>query len=173
MVALPSGIRPDLTPEDREVKRWLRKCRPLAYSDLIRSNIPGSSGVSPSCSPHSRSPPLLVMETSPEGPLIMKPIRGELQVRVKSLVKKRRCVKHKAQDQDPPKSSLQARGKAPKLGAYVQRSPVKERGLHAQVRVRGQALPSLVQVSKEVGVQRRSSSVQEPGVLREGLLSLL
>ena len=36
MVVLPLGIRPNLTPEDREVKRRLGKCRPQAYSDLIR-----------------------------------------------------------------------------------------------------------------------------------------
>ena len=57
------------------------------------------------------------------------------------MAKKRRNVKHKAQD--PPES----------------RSPVKERGPHAQVRVRGQALPSLAEVSEEAGAQRQSSSV--------------
>ena len=40
----------------------------------------------------------------------------------------------------------------------VPRSLVKERGLHAQARVRGQALPSLAEVSMEAGAQRRSSS---------------
>ena len=39
MVILPSGIRPDLTPEDREVKRRLGKCRPCAYSDMIKSDL--------------------------------------------------------------------------------------------------------------------------------------
>ena len=42
MVVLPSGIRPDLTLEDREVKRRLGKCHPRAYSDLIKSDLPGS-----------------------------------------------------------------------------------------------------------------------------------
>ena len=32
------------------------------------------------------------------------------------------------------------------------------RGSHAQIRVRGQALPSLAEVSEEAGAQRRSSS---------------
>ena len=41
MVVLPSGIRPYLTLEDREVKRWLGKCRPWAYSDLIKSKLHG------------------------------------------------------------------------------------------------------------------------------------
>ena len=52
---LLSGIHPDLSLEDREVKRHLGKCRPQAYSDLIMSDIPSSSGVSPSCSPRSSS----------------------------------------------------------------------------------------------------------------------
>ena len=137
LVALPSGIRPDLTPEDGEVKRQLGKCRPQAYSDLIKSDIPVSSGVSPSCSPHSRSPPLPAMETTPRGPLAVKPTWGELQACVELLAKKRRSVKRKAQD--PLESSLLAQGKVPKLGMSFPRLPVKERGSHAQVWVRGQA----------------------------------
>ena len=156
MVGLPSGIHPDLTPKDREVKRQLGKCRPRAYSNLIRSNIPGSSGVSPSCSLYLRSSPPLDMEISSEGPPAVKPTREELQAHVELLAKKKRSVKHKAQD--PLKGSLSTRGKAPKLGASVSPSPVKERGSHAQVRVRGPALPSLAEVSEVAGAQRRSSS---------------
>ena len=103
---LPSGIRPDLTPEDREVKRQLDKCRPWAYSNLIRSDIPGSSGVGPFCSPYLRSPPPPAIGTSPEGPPAMKLTREELQARVELLAKKRRSAKRKAQA--PPKSSLPA-----------------------------------------------------------------
>ena len=157
MVALPSGIHLDLTLEDREVKRKLGKCRPQAYSDLIRSNIHGSSGVNPSCSPYLRSPPPPVMETSPEGPLVVKPTREELRAHVELLAKKRKSVKRKAQA--PLESSLPARGKTLKLGASVPPSPTKERGSHAQVQVRGQALPSLAEVSEVAGAQRRSSSV--------------
>ena len=96
------------------------------------------------------------METSFGGPLAVKPTRGELQACVELLAKKKRSVKCKAQD--PPESSLPAQGKAPKLGVSVPRSPVKERGSHVQVQVRGQALPSLAKVSEEAGAQRRSSS---------------
>ena len=156
MVALPSGIRPDLTPEDKEVKQQLGKCCPRAYYILIRSDIAGSSGVSPSCSLYSRSPPPPAMETFLEGPLAVKPTRGELQARVELLAKKRRSVKCKAQD--PPKSSLPAWGKASKLGVFASRLPVKERVSQAQVRVRGQALPSLAEVSEEAGAQHHSSS---------------
>ena len=95
MVLLPSSVCPDLTPEDREVKRRLGKCRPWAYSELIKSNLPGSSGVSPSSSPPSKSPPLPAMETSPGGSLVVKPTRGELRARVELLAKKK-SVKRKA-----------------------------------------------------------------------------
>ena len=90
------------------------KCRPQVYSDLIRSNIPSSSGVSPSCSPCSTSPLPFSMETYPGEPLVVKPTRGELRAHVELLAKKRRSVKCKAQD--PPESGLPARGKVPKLG---------------------------------------------------------
>ena len=103
---LPSGIHPDLTPEDSEVKRQLDKYRPRAYFDLIRSNILGFSSVSPSCSPHSRSPPLPAMETTPGRPLTVKPTLRELQALVELLAKKRRSVKCKAQN--PPEGSLPA-----------------------------------------------------------------
>ena len=117
---LLSGIRPDLTLEDKEVKHKLSKCRPRAYSDLIRSDIPSSSSVSPSCSPCSTSSPPPLMETSSRGPLVVRPTRGELLAQVKLLAKKRRRVKRKAQD--PPESSLPARGKVFKLGVSDPRS---------------------------------------------------
>ena len=44
---LPSGIRPDLSYEDKEVKRQLAKCHPQVYSLLIRLDIPEPSGVKP------------------------------------------------------------------------------------------------------------------------------
>ena len=153
MVELPSGIRLDFTLKDREVKRQLGKCRPRAYSDLIKSDILGSLDMGSSYLPYSRSPPPPTMETSPKGPPVVNPTREELQFRVELLAKKRRSAKRKAQA--PPESSLPAWSKIPKLGASSLSSPTKERGSHAQVRVRGQASPSLAEV---VGAQCRSSS---------------
>ena len=95
MVALPSGIRPDLTPEDKEVKRKLGKCHPRAYSDLIRLDIPDPSGVRPFGSPYLTPPPP-AMETSPRGSLAVRPTWEELRARVELLAKKRRSVKRKA-----------------------------------------------------------------------------
>ena len=89
------------------------------------------------------------METSPGGPLVVKPTRGELHARVELLAKRRRSVKHKAQDS--PESSLPGRGKVLKLG-------VSDPCSSSQVPVKGQALSSSTGVSEVVGAQRRSSS---------------
>ena len=152
MVVLPSGIRHDLTLEDKEVKRWLGKCRPRAYSDLIMSNLHGSSGVSPSSSPRSKSPSLPAMETSHGGPLVVKPTRGELRACVKLLVKKKRSVKRRAQD--PPEGSLPTRGKVPKLG-------VSDPHSRAQAQVRVQEWSSSTEVSEVASTHRLSSSAAE------------
>ena len=58
------------------------------------------------------------------------------------LAKKRRSVKHKAQD--PPESNLSAQGKVLKLGVSDPRS-------RSQVQVKGQALSSSVGVFEVVG----------------------
>ena len=89
------------------------------------------------------------METSPGGPLVVKPTRGELRAHVELLVKKRRSVKRKTKD--PTESSLPARGKVPKLG-------VSDPLSRAKVQVKGQAFSFSAEVSEVAGVQRRSSS---------------
>ena len=96
LVVRSSGIRPGLSPEDEEVNWKFAKCRPRVYSELIRSDIPGPSGVSPSRDLASRPPLPFVMKTSHEGPSVMRPTREELQDRVESLAKKKRSVKRKA-----------------------------------------------------------------------------
>ena len=82
----PLGARPDLSPEDKEVKQKLVRCAPRAYSKLIKSDIPRSSGARPARLPFMRSSPLSVMKRSvPKSsspsvsePLTLKPTWGEL-----------------------------------------------------------------------------------------------
>ena len=111
---LPSGIRPDLSSEDKEVKQQLAKCLPLVYSKLIRLDIPGPFGVNPSPPPALRPSLSSVMNPSREGPSAVKPTLEEAQVRVESLVKKKRSIK--CQAQAPPESSLMIWGKILRLG---------------------------------------------------------
>ena len=141
LVALSSGIRPRLSPEDEEVKQKFAKCHPWVYSELIRSDIPGSSGMSPSRAKASRPSLPFVMKTSREGPSVVRPTREELQARVESLARKKMSVKRKAQAS--LESNLAIRGKVPRLGAPSPLSTVKGRGSSDQVPTRGQAPPSV------------------------------
>ena len=75
---LPSGIRPDLSSEDKEVKQQLAKCLPRVYSELIRSDIPEPSSVNPSRPPALRPFLPFVMKPSHEGPSVVKPTQEEL-----------------------------------------------------------------------------------------------
>ena len=88
-----SGIRPDLSPEDRDVKRKLAKCLPRAYSELIKSDIPGSSGLNSSRPYTLRPSPPSVMMFSHERPPVVKPTKGELRARVETLSRRPRSVK--------------------------------------------------------------------------------
>ena len=144
-----SGIRPDLSPEDRDVKRKLAKCLPHDYFKLIRSDILGSSGLKSSRPSTLRPSPSSVMKFSHERPPVVKPTKGELQARVETLFRRPRSVKRKSQD-SLEKSHL-AWSKAPRLGTSSS-SP------SAHVQVQGQAFPSLAEVSRAPSSQPSSAS---------------
>ena len=91
-----SGIRPDLSPADRDVKRKLAKCLPRAYSELIRSDISGSSGSNSSQPSTLRPSHPSVMKFSHESPPVVKPTKGELRARVETLSRRPRSVKRKS-----------------------------------------------------------------------------
>ena len=144
-----SCIRPDLSPEDGDVKQKLAKCLPRAYSELIRSDILGSSDLKSSRSSTIRPSPPSVMKFSHERPPIVKPTKGEIQARVETLSRRPRSVKQKSQD-SLEKTHL-AWGKAPRLGTSSS-SP------SAHVQVQGQALPSPTEVPRAPSSQPRSAS---------------
>ena len=144
-----SGIRPDLSPEDRDVKRKFAKCLPRAYSELIRSDILGSSGSKSSRPSTLRPSPPSVMKFSHKRPPVVKPTKGELQARVETLSRRPRSVKRKSQDS--LEKTHPAWGKAPRLGT-ASSSP------STHVQVQGQALPSPTEVLRAPGSQLRSAS---------------
>ena len=138
-----SGIRPDLSPKDRVVKRKLANCLPRTYSELIRSDIPGSSPSTLRPSPPS------IMKFSHDRPLVVKPTKGELQARVEKLSRRSRSVKRKPQDS--LERSHPTWGKAPRLGTSSS-SP------SAHVRAQGQVSPSPAEVQRAPSLQPRSAS---------------
>ena len=147
MVAWPSGVWPDLSSEDEEVKWKLVKCSLHAYSELIRSDIPRSSGARPARLPFLRPSPLSVMKPSVSKfpspsilePRIAKPTWGELRARMEVLAKKKRSIKRKTPTS--LKGCPPARGKILKVGASSSPSSATEAG--DSLRGRGAAEPPL------------------------------
>ena len=104
--------------------KWkLVKCAPRAYSELIRSDIPGSSGARPTRLHFLRSSPLSVMKppvpksSSPSvsEPLAKKPTRGEIRFLMEVLANKKRSVKRKPPNS--PEGCPPVGGKTLKVGA--------------------------------------------------------
>ena len=145
-----SGIRPDLNPEDKVVKRKLVKCLPRAYSELIRSNIPRSLGSRSSHLATLRPSPSSVMKFSHDGPPVVNPTKGELLARVEMLSRKSRSVKRKAPDSLEKGRSTW--GKVSRLGTSSS-SP------STHVRVQGQVLPPPSEVPRAPSSQLRSGYV--------------
>ena len=134
-----SGIRPDLSPEDKVVKRKLAKCLPRAYFKLIRSDIPGSSGLRSSHPATLRPSPPSVMKFSHDGPPVVKPTKGELLAKVETLSRMSRSVKGKTLDS--LEKGRSAWGKVLRLGTSSS-SP------STHVRVQGQVLPPPAEVHR-------------------------
>ena len=109
-----SGIRPDLSLEDKVVKRKLAKCLPRAYSELIRLDILGSLGSRSSRPATMRPSPPSVMKFSHNGPPVVKPTKGELLARVETLSRRSQSVKRKTLNS--LKKGCPAWGKVPRLG---------------------------------------------------------
>ena len=134
-----SGVRPDLNPEDKVIKRELAKCLPHAYSELIKSDIPRSSGSRSSRSATLRPSPPSVMKLSHDGPLAIKPTKGEILALVETLSRKSRSMKQKTLDS--PEKGRPSWGKVSKLGSSSS-SPF------SHIRVVGQVLPPSSEVPR-------------------------
>ena len=93
-----SSIRPDLSPEDEVVKLKLAKCLPRVYSELIRSDILGSSGSRSSHPATLRSSSPTVLKSSHVEPPVAKPTKEELLARVEILSRRSQSVKRKTPD---------------------------------------------------------------------------
>ena len=144
-----SGVHPDLSPEDKVIKRELAKYLPRTYLELIRSDIPGSLGSRSSRPATLRPSPPSVMKLSHDGPPAIKPTKGEPLARVETLSRKSRSVKLKTLDS--PMKGDPSLGKVLKLGSSSS-SP------SAHVRVLGQVISPSSEVPRAPSSQPRSGS---------------
>ena len=115
LTAYLSGVRPDLSPEDKVIMQEFAKCSPRTYSELIRSDIPGPSSLRSTRSVALRPSPLSAMKFSPVWYSVAKPTKGELLARVETLSLKSRSMKRKTSDSVEKDSP--SWGKVLKLGA--------------------------------------------------------
>ena len=144
-----SGIHPDLSPEDKVIKWELVECLSRAYSELIRSDIPGSSGLRSSRPAALRPTPPPVMKFSHDGPPVVKPTKGKFLARVETLSWRSRSVKLKTLDS--LEKGRPSWGKVPKLGTSS-----SSHSTHVQVQ--GQVLSPPAEVSRAPSSQPRSDS---------------
>ena len=110
-----SGVHLDLSHEDKVIKRELAKCLPCAYSELIKSDIPGSSSSRSSRPATLRPSPPSIIKLSHDEPPATKPTKRELLTQVETLSRKFLSVKRKTLD-SPVKGGL-SWGKVSKLGS--------------------------------------------------------
>ena len=144
-----SSVLPDLSLEDKVIKRELAKCLPCTYSELVKSDIPRSSGSRSFHHAFLRPSPPSVIKLSHDGPPATKPTKGELLARVETLSRKSRSVKRK--NLDSPVKGDRSWGKVPKLGLSSS-SP------SAHVRVWGQVMLPSSEVPRAPSSQPRSIS---------------
>ena len=112
----------------------MEECSARSYAELIRSNIPSSSGLLPTRSTASRPSPLSTLGAFSFGPTAAAPTRGEILIHLGAASQKPRSVKRKnpsLSDTDRP------------VPAKVQKLGVSPPSL---VRVPGRASPPLADV---------------------------
>ena len=163
MVVCLSGVRLDLSSEDKAIKQELAKCLSRTYSEIIRSDVLRSSDSWSSRPATLRPSPPSVMKLYHDGAPVIKPTKGELLARVEALSRKSQSVEWKILD-----SPLKGRpfwGKVLKLGSSSS-SP------SAHARVLGQVMPPSSEALIAPSSQPRSGSTTRPKTPREGLLSL-
>ena len=117
------GARLDLSDEDNAVALALMECSARSYTELIKSNIPGSSSLMSARSSASRPPPPFALGVSSFGPTAAAPTKGEILVHLGATSRKPRSAKRKN-----PTSSEKDRpvpAKVLKLGVFPL-SPVLE-----------------------------------------------
>ena len=154
--------RLDLSDEDTVVALALEGCFARSYSELIKSDIPSSSGLLPARSIASRPSPLSTLGIFSFGPTAATPTRGEILVHLGATSRKPQSVKRKKTSSSEQDRLVPA--KVQKLGVSPP-SPVREPGQAspplAEVQTLGTSPPSPAQE-----LERASSplvEVQESG----------
>ena len=110
-----SDARLDLSDEDTAVALALTECSARSYAELLRSDIPTSSGLKSAKSSVLRPSPPSNLGVFSFGPAVAAPTRDEILVHLEGISRKPRSAKRKKTDS--PKRDQSVRTKVRKLEA--------------------------------------------------------
>ena len=90
-----SDARLDLNDEDASVALALTECSARSYAELLRSDVPSSSGLKSARSSALRPSPPSTLGVFSFGPAVAAPTRGEILVHLEGISRKPRRVKRR------------------------------------------------------------------------------
>ena len=161
-----SDARLDLSDEDTAVALALTECSARSYAELLRSDIPTSSGLKSAKSSVLKPSPPSNLGAFSFGPAVAAPTRGEILVHLEGISRKPRSAKRKKTNS--PKMDQPVRTKVRKLEApsspLVQRSERASPSLASPVLEPERDSPSLAEVPSILGPLPFSEPTAEAGL---------
>ena len=160
-----SDARLDLSDEDAAVALALTECSARSYAELLRSDIPNSSGLKSARSSALRPSPPSTLGVFSFGPAVAALTRGEILVHLEGISRKPRSVKRRKTDS--PERDQSAPTKVQKLEApsslLVQRPERASSPLASPVLEPERDSPSLAEVPPVLGPLPSSEPIAEAG----------
>ena len=155
----------DLSDEDAAVALALTECPARSYAELLRSDIPSSSGLKSARSSALRPSPPSTLGVFSFGPAVAAPTRGEILVHLEGISRKPRSVKRRKTDS--PERDQPAPTKVQKLEApsslLVQRPERASSPLASLVLELERDSPPLAEVPLVLGPLPSSEHIAEAG----------
>ena len=155
----------DLSDEDAAVALALTECSARSYAELLRSDVPSSSGLKSARSSALRPSPPSTIGVFSFGPAVAAPTRGEILVHLEGISRKPRSVKRRKTDS--PERDQSAPTKVQKLEApsslHVQRPLRASPPLASPVLEPERDSPSLAEVPPVLGPPPFSDPIAEAG----------
>ena len=160
-----SDARLDLSDEDAAVPLALTECSARSYAELLRSDIPSSSGLKSARSSALRPSPPSTLGVFSFGPAVAAPTRGEILVHLEGISRKPRSVKRRKTDsleRDQPAPTKVQKLEAPS-SLLVQRPERASSPLASPVLEPERDSPSLAEVPPVLGPLPSSEPIVEAG----------
>ena len=160
-----SDARLDLSDEDAAVALALTECSARSYVELLKSDVPSSSGLKSVKSSTLRPSPPYTLGVFSFGLAVAAPTRGEILVHLEGISRKPRSVKRRKTDS--PERGQSTPAKVQKLEApsslLVQRPERASSPLASPVFEPERGSPSLAEVPPVLGLPPPSEPIAEAG----------